>query len=676
MDVPISISTFNENLLQQIGANSLDDITVRTPNFYSLQQGEAKSTPPSIRGIGSRSSAGSDPAVGFYIDEVYLGNQVGSMFDLFDIEQIEVLRGPQGTLFGRNSIGGVVNITSVKPSDDFIGRFSASAGNFDAIRIKGMISGPLIEDKLAGKISGVYNDRDGFIENRFDGGTLKAEHNWSLRGQLRFTPTDELEMTLTGDYREVDQNAGGYESLTQNPAFAGAIPSLTFIIDDPFNYSVSWNQPGLETLEAWGVSLNTKIYFENVYLTSITAYREHDYFSVFDTDQSPNDWITDGSPEEQWQVSQELRLTSLGDNKLDWVAGLYFFHQESVDKAFATLGADLAPLLFGVPFVRGDVKGDQVAESIAIYLHGTYHVTDKLNLTIGSRVTYDEKELNYSQDDVAGIIGGNIPPFTDEDSWTAFTGDITLDYHWTQNTLTYAKVARGYKAGGFNDGFAQANNPSFDPEFLLSYEIGFKSQLFDNIVVFNFNIFHMQWDDIQIRDLTNVGGVLGVVTGNFGEADSTGVESELFIRPTENLDIGVTYGQSDAEFTVGNTIGTVTSGTTFPGPEFTLGLTLDYRHPIDTSGTVILHMDYQLQGDNDIIPGDPVSFQEQFGLLNGRITFQPENAKWNISVWGKNLTDEVFMVQHFDFSDNGLLGNRAIVLGNPRTYGIEINANF
>lgn len=688
-EVPISITAFTDETLERIAATELIDILHRTPNFYQPYLGEAKGTPPSIRGVLGTSTAGADPAVGFYLDEVYLGNTVASSFDLFDLASLEVLRGPQGTLFGRNTIAGVINVRTKQPTEEFEGSIAATVGNYDDVRLRGYVSGPIAGDNLFGKVSVMYHDRDGFIDNEnTDHGDLRELHNWFIRSQLRYVVSDATEFTFSFDYRDVNQRGGGYKADGQNLFFSGVVPGTEHLFydpGDPLEYSVNWDCCGEEDLEAWGVSLDVSHELPGMEFRSITAYREHDYFSIFDTDLSPNRWLSDGSPEEQSQFSQEFRLTSTTDNRLSWIAGLYYFQQDTLDLNFGRLESDLLTILGfppGFPDQLAQANGDQTADSYAAYVHLGYDLTERLELAVGGRVTHDEKDIDYFQSDPTGLLGGGFA-YTDSDSWTEFTGDLTLSYQWTPDHMTYASIARGYKAGGFNDGIGQADNPPFDPEYVLSYEVGLKSSFLDDRMLFNVAAYYLDWKDIQVAGFRRgEDNSFRRVTGNFGEAESYGLEAETVLRPVEGLEFTATLGLMEGETETVSDNGLV-STSNLVGPDYTGSASALYEHDVGNHGSLAWYADVLVQGPNDLVPPTAVApgavegaHQDSYALLNARVTFTTVDGRWSFSLWGKNLTDEVYKTQYFSFDGNTLLTPGALVLGEPRMYGADIRLNF
>jgi iron complex outermembrane recepter protein len=685
--VPVSITAYTPEMLERTGAVGFQDIMLRTPNLYEAYLGEAKGSPPIIRGVQGTNTAGADPAVGFVVDDVFYGNNTAAVFDYFDLASVEVLRGPQGTLFGRNTTGGVINVHTRDPGDSFEGSLAATAGNYDYTRFEGAAGGPLVAGVLGARVAAVFNNRDGFIKNTYPGGKdLRSEHNWSTHGVLHFTPRDSTTLDLRIDYRDTDQRGGGTKGDGDNLFFSGVIPgteNLEFHFNDPFAYSVDWDQSGRETLQAWGTSLTFAERFANSELRSITAYRTHKYFSIFDTDFSPNHWINDGSPEEYRQVSQEIRWSSTSDGPLSWIAGLYYFHGNSLDLNFITFQQDILGFLGappGTPDLKTQAHGRQLSDSYAAYGHLNWALGERASVAVGVRLSHDRKSIDYVQEDPSGFFGGGFA-LTDSDSWTKPTGDVTFSYQWTDARMSYASVARGYKAGGFNDGIGQADNPPFAPEYVTSYEVGWKSTGLGGRLRFNIDAFYLDWTDIQVAGFdTSDPNNVRRVTGNFASAHSTGIEFELTARPVDALELSLNGGRLRGGFAPDANAG-IAGTDSLTGPEYSLAASVLYTQSLGASGTLQWYLDAQRQGPNDLIKGPAAAgevigpHQDPFNIVNARIAYQSPARGWTVALWGKNLGNEVYRSKYFQIG-SPLLPPGALTLSEPRTYGAEVQFAF
>jgi iron complex outermembrane receptor protein len=683
-DVPIAITAYSEAGLAARGIDGLGDLAQNTPSLGFGNYSDLKLSPIALRGISASSgSAGQDPAVGVYVDEVFMGGGVGANIDMFDVERAEVLRGPQGTLFGRNTVGGVISITTKKPTDEFEGYVMGGYGDYDAINLRGAVSGPIIEDKLLARISAQYEDRDGFTRNEIDGTRGDDSHTWNLRGQLLMRPTENAEFILTGEYRKVNQRSKYFETLAYDTD--QLLPQLLEMFElplntDPFDRRVYSDLATKETLKAWAVSFNANIDFGGVDFTSITSYREHEYDNIGDTDMSPLRWLYDGDPEDVWRFSQELRLSSKGDTALSWIAGLYYFHQTSRNLSFVRLGEDLAELL-EVPAMDIGSDADMKLDSYAAYASLSYKITDQLETTLGGRFTYEKKSILYSQFDPLALLGGQVDGLRGKDNWKAFTPSFNIRYHFNPSAMAYATVSRGFKSGGFNDALGDANGISYDPEYIWNYEIGAKMSLLENRLRVNVAAFAMEWTDIQISSDDPNTLPFDPRTSNAGKAHSRGVELEVTAVPIPALELGFNLALTDAAYDEG-TVPTAPGSPEIPladlprAPETRFGVNAQYTVPIgDLSLT--LRGDYLYERGTDLLPiKDPAGRVGTVGLLNGRITLAGEEDRWSIALWGKNLTDKTYKTRLFDLSNQTLVGQQLIVLGAPRTFGVEARFNF
>lgn len=685
-DVGISITAFSQENLSNIGATGIADIARHTPGLNFENFTDLKLSGTVLRGINADTgSAGQDPSVGYYLDEVYLGPGVGANIDLFDVERVEVLRGPQGTLFGRNTIGGVVSITSKKPSETLEGYLEAGYGNYDQTRLKGSISGPLIDNLLAASFSAVYDDRDAYIDNKFRHADADGSHQKSARGALLFTPSENTEFLFSVDYRKVTQRSKSMETLRYNPdgipAQLGVTPNV-----DPKDRNVFSNYLGEERLEAWGGMLKTTIHFDGVDLVGVTGYREHDYFNLGDTDMGPLDLIRDGDPERVRRFTQELRLVSDNDSDLSWIIGLYYSDQDTNNISIIELREDLLGI-FGLPqtVLAGGSDAGMSAESYAVFASFSYQINDKFDVTLGIRQTYEKKSIDYRQIDFESELGfpllGGSFTVKSEDDWNAVTPMLTMTYRIQEQIMAYGTISRGFKSGGFNDALGSGDGISFDPEYLMNYELGLKSSWFDQRVIANVALFYMDWEDIQLgTDNPDTPNIFDPFTSNAGKAHSKGIEIEAQALVSENLTVGANLSVMEAEYDEGE--GVLAGGAELDkitqAPEYKLGLNIMYRHPIGDNYELTMRGDYIRQGESYLAVEyrDPYSKTDGYGLVNGRITLASKEGNWRLSLWGKNLTDEIYRVRHFDLFDNPLVGQSLSTLNAPRTYGAELRVDF
>ena len=691
-DIAISATVFSEDDLVKIGAINMQDIASRTPSLKFGDRSDLKIGGTTIRGIGrlTGATAANEEAVAYYVDEVYVGGGVGANLDLFDLERVEVLRGPQGTLFGRNSVGGAINITTRKPPESFEGYFDASYGNYDAVRVQAAVGGPLAEDRVFGKISGVYYDREGYTKNLYRGKAGDTGNNKGLRAQLRILPTGDagdMEFNISGEYRKVDQNSKFFDTLRFEPDFPPSYLALGLGLfgipqdTNPYDRTVNINETGKETLEAWSVAVNGFIKLGDLDFNTITAYRTHDYFNQGDTDGSPLDWAIDGDPEKVWRFSQELRLTSNYDGRFNWIAGVFYEHQHARNLSNLGLGADEEAIL-GIPVINFGSNAETELDSISAYLSIDYRVTEKLQATLGGRYVYEDKSIDYGQSDPFELAGGTFN-LKGDDNWNAFTPSLSLRYFINDDLMTYVTVSRGFKSGGFNDGLGSGANISFDPEYLWNYEAGMKSSWFDKRLVANFDVFYMDWRDIQFsQDNPATENIYDPITGNAAKAHSKGFEGEVSALLTRDLKVGVAVSLVEAEFDEGVLPTGPDEGiplTKLPGsPKYTLNLNAEYWVPVGSNGGgFTMTGEYLRQGDIEYSPSsNPIAHVGAVGVWNARLRYTSPGEKWTVTLWGKNLADEEVVERVFELFSNPFIGRDFVVLAPPRTYGVSVRYNF
>lgn len=679
-DAPVSVTAFSASAMERLGIDSVADIARRAPGLQYGDFGDVKLSPTSLRGIvGSAGSAGADPAVGYYVDDVFVGQGAGANLDLYNIARVEVLRGPQGTLFGRNTVGGVISITSERPGDALQTSAQATFGNYDYHRIGASTSGPLSENVSAG-ISGVLVERGGTSDNVVLNRDVNTIGSYSLRGALDIDLGRNTSLQLNADYRNVDQEPLAFETLRYNDASlftalldGAALPRN----DDPYDRIVYTDSENREELEAWGVSAKLTTQLGGATLTNILSYRAHDYFSRVDTDRSALQLAYDGDPEDVWRASEELRL-NWTSGAFSWLAGVYFYHQDSSNQSFIEIGPDLAAL-FGDPSLTGALAGsdaNMTVTSSAAFGSVTWAMTDRFDITVGGRYVRDEKEIDYTQDDPLFLLGGT-GSVSGSESWSEFTPNLNMRYRFSPNVMSYLTISRGFKSGGYNDALGDANGIAFDPETLWNYEIGLKTELFDHRLIANVALFYMDWQNIQITQDNPITPVFDPIILNGGAAHSQGIEIEIQAAPTDNLLIGANLALLDAGFDDG----TLPNGQPLNriplAPEYTASANAEYHWPIENLGAVTFAGEYLMRGESYLtVDNSDQGRVEPYELFNARISFEPSNENWRISLWGENLTDEVYKTRLFDLYNQTLVGQSFIVLGEPRTYGVEFRVSY
>jgi iron complex outermembrane recepter protein len=699
IDVPISITAISGDALAASARNNVSDLQNAVPNL-TLYATNGFSPNIIIRGFESSSrNVGFESSVGVYIDGVFMGRSQSFLQELDDIARLEVLRGPQGTLFGKNTTTGAVSITTRRPGNDFGGQAGFEIGNYDSLRANVALSGPLIADKVAGKVSAYFNRAGGAVVNVSGTGArdIERSENYGGRGELRFTPTQNLDIALRADYAHRD--ARTYENeVFENVENPVGIPTNSFV-------------PGIRTVadaglvgerEIYGASLTANYTFQNeAVLTAISAYRNVRFTALGTIDFSVLDFLDQDADDQTSQTTQEIRYASPDDRKLKYVIGAYYFSQNADSRRTYVLGSDYVALGaagFNVPEdffrpseVTANVKVNTT--SVAAFANGSYDITERLSLNAGLRYSTEKKRLAVSQ--IAPLIFDaldiyiNVPRTQARLSDSDFSPTIGLAYKVSERINTYLRYSKGFKSGGWNPellsgAIAVRNGASditgydlgrvqFKPESIDNYELGFKSELFDRKLRLNIAVFQQDYKDIQVVQF--IGGLQGFATTNAGSARSRGFELELAARPTRGLDLSLGLGYSDARYVSyknANDAGADLSGRRLDTPDWTVTLSGQYERPLTSGLSFVVGGDYSYRGER---PGDPLdtfSGFDGFDLLDGRIGIESDKG-WSVFVFGKNLLDADYLIDRQSNSTLSIFGllDQVGRYGDPLTYGIR-----
>ncbi|NIB41005.1 TonB-dependent receptor [Pseudomaricurvus alkylphenolicus] len=656
-DVPVAISAFNAEALEHQGIGDIEDVSQYVPNVQ-IAESPAGSTSAtiSIRGSVTINPAVTwEPTVGIYLDGVFIGKNVGGIFDVAELERIEVLRGPQGTLYGKNTVGGAINLITRQPSEELSGKIDVGIGNYGARKLGASITGSIIEDRVSASLSYLKQDRDGFDDNPATGDKYKELDSEAGRFSVLANLTDNLELQYSFDWSEKN-NTPSMPQATPQPVYerldnAGANGAI---------YDRSTGE---------GHALHVTADFGDLTIKSITAYREMSFDDTFDFDATALTFFHTVREVEHEQLSQEFQFVgSIGD--LDYVAGLFYF-QEQADAN--------NPYIFPGPFVVSNTYGVD-ATSYAAYGQVEYQVTEALTLTAGLRWTEEEKEF-YVEHLGFRLPGDPVYSSKSSDTWSNVSPAFVASYQWSEEVNTYLKVAQGWKSGGFNGEAENATVAStpYDGETVTTYELGLKSRLFDNRIQLNAALFQNNTEDLQLNEFLGFYGYSQ--TTNAGETSVNGFELEIVAAITDSLTFNANYGYLDAEYDEFVLYGTDAKDTAlFPySPETTYSLGVNYNTPLPV-GELNLRLDYSYVDDHVLYfdaPSAALTAVDDYSLLNARLTWSDikvgETGAFKLSIWGKNLTDE-------DYYINGVPNVQAGVgvnyLGNPRTYGLDIAYQF
>ncbi len=701
-DTPVSMTALTSDALEDRALPDLASIESLVPNlnFRIGSDGGGSSVQAFIRGVGQFDFAiTTDPGVGVYVDGVYLARTLGTNFEFADVHQIQVLRGPQGTLYGKNTIGGAISVVTRAPTGETGGSIEATYGSDDFVGLNGYAEFPLVEDTLAGSISVLSKQSDGWQER--NGDDAGDDGVLAGRAHLNWMPSDGFSSHLVIDATDQEQNV--YPRVLANFNDQEFFPFLynTFVSPDSpcctantdKDRSNVLNRNDKDDLESYGVSWNNTWDTGSVKIQSITGYRDMENDIYRDSDNQVKDYFSVGTEVEHEQFSQEFIFSGLAlDDRLDWVAGLYYFEEEGDQLTDVTVADGLFQALSqlppevtlpdGTPLFVLAVPTDltlhydrtQETTSYAAYFHTIFSLTDGMRLTFAARYTEEEKELSTftlkraSQTPIAVpgptdpgacsdvVANGNGSSYTCEEDWNEFSPKVGLEFDVNDHMMTYLSASRGFRSGSFNGRpTATAEISVADPETLTSYEWGFKSEWLDQRLVLNGAIFHNEYEDQQFlvnRSSASLAGGLALIVDNAGDSTMTGAELEFTAIPVDGLTIYGGVGYIDAEFDEFDSINPATgevedlSGRPFQDtPEWTFNLGAQYEVALSDGASVKLLADAFYKDDvyysNDEAAADfELLHPGSFTTVNAGVVMATADEKWELGFHVKNLTDE------------------------------------
>ena len=704
-DVPVSVTAYTAADIEAKSITSLKQLAQFTPNFNMYNSGNDGSTTSevSIRGI-SNSIGG--PGVGIYLDGVYLSRQQGIDLDLMDAERLEVLRGPQGTLFGKNTIGGAVNLVTVRPTDEFSGNAEVTYGEFDRIDGKVLLNIPLIPGKLRSKIALSTQNRDGFgklidINTGAKLGEMGDRERLSGRIILDWEMTDNFNVLVSLDGLRAREHSTTRTLAARTNSFLDDALNFIFMLDPPIGpallppdvYTSFGAGNNYQDVDSYGTAVtigwdlgDTAI--GNVALKSITSYRDLEVGFSHDFDFSPYPATIASNFAFHDQISQEFQVSGVSFNeRLTWVAGAYYFKEETDEPSTANVYPQLVALGIIPEFSFNLLYGFD-NRSWAVFAQGTYQITDKLSITGGIRYTDEEKRALESQARLSdGAFTGPFcfncaPPTSGTTSYSEISGRGGLEYRWNEDLMLYFSAAHGFKSGGLTQSVTDVTqitdlqlNP-YLPEFVWTYEVGLRSTWLDGRLRVNATGFFSDYTDIQYSFAFAPPGTTLPQTfvSNGPAAEIKGFELDTLFMPVEGLTLSASVGLTDAEYTKFDPRDTIlTSASKFPfTPEWAYTLAGQYSIPTGL-GELTGRLDYSWN-DNVIFDVrdslNPLTRQDSYGILNARLSLA-HAAGWTVSVFGTNLTDEIYLLSAID------LGGSVIHQpAPPREWGVSIKYDF
>ena len=731
-DVPIALSVVSGDTIQRTGNINLVQIADLTPTLV-IRNNNARNTFANIRGLGSNSDQndGLEIGVGFYIDDVYYGRIGSSQFDLVDLDRVEVLRGPQGTLFGKNTTAGAINITTRAPSFTLGATGEASIGARGYHQVRGSVTGPILDDVAAFRLTVSDTHQDGLLTNLFNGRKVNDYDNLSVRGQLLINPAETVSIRLIGDsskqssysrassvvgvFTQYENGATLNNTFLQRAARAGYV--IPYDINDPYAREVDFNAPIQADMEGYGLSGKVDWDLGGATLTSVTAYRWWDLHPPNDQDNtSLTVNIRGGTSNLQRQFSQEIRLASNGERTIDYVAGLYYFWQVIHALGQYALGPDYA--VWNNPnanrtlanYAYTGFQSDSIIEprtkSYAAFGQATWNIGDALKLTGGLRFTHEDKTGLFDQRTVAG---NDLSLLSAADRTTAqglrdalypqvryttgakddsLTGSLNLAYKVTQDVLVYAGYSRGSKSGGLSLGTLPAGvSPVVKPETVDAYEVGIKSQWLDRKLTFNAAAFWTDVKNYQAAISENIGNTTSFrrYISNIPGVRSRGIEADVVLAPSSFVRFTASAAYTDAVYKSyrnaqnapdRRNISEVQdlSGVQLANsPKFIYSLSTDLIYPLANDNEAYARLDFVHRSSYDTSGSNSQYTKiDGYGLLNGRLGLRLDDQRFDVSVWARNLLDKKYFTS-LGAANNGLItGN----IGDPRTIGGTVRLTF
>jgi iron complex outermembrane receptor protein len=702
------------------------DITAQTPNFsVGYPNGDTGVPAMFIRGVGLNDFAVLNQGpIASYVDQVYVASNAAQIFQLLDVERVEVLRGPQGTLYGRNANGGAVNYYSRRPGEEWEGWARASIGEWSSTKFEGAVGGP-ISDKIGIRGAILKTDSDGWMKNRFTGNRQQGVDELAWRLILDAAPTDTFDIMFnvhggetksdSVQYRHLGTWTGPFseEQCSDADILAGNCVDILGYSElqdfvNPITGETSQAVPGYDEgnydfeskndTSFWGANLTLNWDIGSVTLTSITAYDDVDDARPEETDATPADSLTGVLGVEQETFSQEFRISQQNDG-WNWLAGIYYLDDKANDKTSfdllrllrvpeeegGTVGVD-DPDACGPLVPPGNPTGfcppaavfeqlsatEQKIESIAIYGDASFDLTDALRLSVGLR--YTDEEISHAAAFFFDEPAAGSPLITSSDEKISFdnvSGRVVLDWSVMDDLLLYGSIATGFKAGGIQS--TTDGSFPYDEEELVSYEAGFKWTTAAGKLRFNGSLFFYDYTDLQVFQFVIVGDPptpLSLLT-NASDAETLGAEFEMQWLPVDNLFINLGLGLLDAEYKdFVDDLGNDFSGNNITlAPDVNFNGLAQYDIPMDI-GTFTLQLDWSYQDKVyfDSLNNELLS-EDAYWLVNGRIAWSSPNEEWEVAAWGRNLGDEEYLSYAFDLS---FFGFHEQMLGTPRMFGLEV----
>lgn len=680
-EIPFAVSAISADAIERNHVVALRDLTGAIPNVSFEQITNASLTAAlTIRGIGIPTNP--DPYTGTEVatvtDGVVAGTRLTGMIDQFDVERIEVLRGPQGTLFGANTTGGVINVVTKQPTGELGIEGRLTYGNYNQIDGAVAVNFP-ISDTLSGKISAVRRTRDGFFTNLADGNDTGYINSSKLRGYLKWSPSASVDATLQAGYDRIRNDSDPIPNISRSDRLFFEAPGFSKVDFKTYNDST-----GVNDADIYFATLTTNVDTAFGEITSITNYTEFEGFNLQDVDGLPAFLLNAGRDLQSWQFSQELRSTFNITDGIQATMGIFYLDVDSkVDTL--TMPQGVAPGIITEQFVHHRAK------SLSGFAQLYFDITDRLRLGAGTRLTWEKIKLfefndTYSNPDMnprdprGNIANGTfVSGFSsgDSDTWTNIGGKVSLDYKLTDDVLAYGYYARGFKSGGFNGRVTDPRDIGpYDPEFVDSVEVGFKSDLLGRRLRLNIAAFLNKWQDMQVGQSVYRGAVASSVILNAGKATTKGVELELEAAPIDDLRLSGAVGYLDAKYDEfsDNASGIDYKGFQLPyAPKWSASAGINHTAHLGSGARILTGVQYTYQGKRWAnFTQHPTERLAATSLVHANIGYSNEDDRWSVTFWSRNLFNKKYIASALDVPP--LFSFAAY--GAPRQYGVDVGFKF
>lgn len=685
-DIPLAVTALSATMLDERGITDIASLATSVPGMHFSESGN--NTRITIRGIGTeQTTVTGDPGVAFHIDGVYQARSSAGEALFYDLARVEVLRGPQGTLYGRNATGGSVNLISNAPDDDLGGDVEVQFGNYNQQRLRGVLNMPLLDETLLMRLSGQYEARDGYYENLTPGADdLEDADNINVRAQFLYRATPDFDALLSLNYSTAEGAGQGSAAQGEYPEpppffinakFAAATPNPS----DPRKIRTSGVADRDNDRQGATLTLNWEL--GAVAIKSITAWQDNNVSTVRDFDLSDADILNENSIQESTQYSQELQFTSTSDGPLEWLAGLYWLSEKtdaeywlndmgeglSTYPFFPTIDVGLSdPSYFGN-------NSTTETDALGVFGQASYSISDSVKLTAGLRYSQDEKESSIFRKEFTAPEGAS---FKKDGDWDSTTWKVAADWNVTDESMLYASVSTGFKSGGF---LQTVGTDPYDEEEVLAWEIGSKNRFFDNRLQANVSAFFYEYTDMQLRTIRG----LDTVVTNAGESEIKGIEVELVGRPTAALELSAAFAFTNAEFTdyidTDPQDGTddvldLSGNSLARSPDATVNLSAAYSWDFD-AGSLTASANYYWSDEVyfSAYNREDGDYQGSYHKTDARIIFNSASETWYVAIAAKNLEDDE-VAGAITLPNPQLGGIQNAQWQAPRTYNVSVGYYF